>query len=276
MTKNLIMSEMDIPFALELVEYEGWNYTEDDFLRLLKLNPSGCFICWKAGKRVGIITTSIYGNYAFIGTLIIKKEYRKQGLGRSLLEFTISYLRDSGVKTIELDGVFSAVKLYRDLGFHDKYLSLRFEKSYGTKSEDTVLYHPQDFSGLPELDFELTRIHRSDLLNEYLKVFKDHVFIFKRKEIESYAIVKAETKKSVSVTFFISRTTEGAEIILNSILKKYQDKTIRIGVPELNRASVHLLMEKGFIYREPSLRMYLGKRVQYENFMYGIISPEKG
>ncbi|MDD3626802.1 MAG: GNAT family N-acetyltransferase [bacterium] len=276
MLKNLIMSERDVPFAVELTKHEGWNYSEDDFLRLLKLNPSGCFVSWKDANRAGIVTTSIYGTYAFIGTLIVKQEYRKQGIGRSLLEFAMKHLQESGVITIELDGVFSAVELYRELGFQDKYLSLRLEKVPGNKSDDTVLYQPQDFDGIIELDSELTRIKRECLLREYLNTFKDSVFMLKKKEVEAYAIVVPKTKKSVSITFFISKTIEGGEVILNSILKRFQDKTIYIGIPEINRESVKLVSSKGFLYREPSLRMYSGKRIQYENFMYGIVSPEKG
>ena len=51
---------------------------------------------------------------------------------------------------------------------------------------------------------------------------------------------------------------------------------IVIGVPELNRRFVDLLLAEGFVYSQPSLRMYFGLRRDYERHVYAIVSPEKG
>lgn len=49
-----------------------------------------------------------------------------------------------------------------------------------------------------------------------------------------------------------------------------------VGVPETNRDAVRMLMNKGFNYVEPSLRMHLGEGRDYERNVYGIIAAEKG
>jgi hypothetical protein len=38
-----LLTERDIPGAMRLKEAAGWNQTEDDWLRLLKLEPSPIF-----------------------------------------------------------------------------------------------------------------------------------------------------------------------------------------------------------------------------------------
>lgn len=120
------MMEDDIKFATKLTLYEKWGYKEKDLRRLIYFEPEGCFIAWKNEERVGMVTTTSYGDYAFLGCLIVRKEERGGELGTKLMEHAINVLKKKGVKTIELDGVFPAVSLYRRLKLKDKYLSLRF------------------------------------------------------------------------------------------------------------------------------------------------------
>ncbi len=276
MLKILLMQELDIPFVLGLIENEKWQYSDSDLKRLLSLQPDGCFIAWKDGERAGIVSTIIYDDYAFLGMLIVKDEFRRLGIGRELAEYAINHLKDKNIKTIELDGVFNAVEMYRSLGFKDKYLSLRFVKKHGAKSDDTMLYQPLNFEGITEFDFRMTKISRKGLIEKYLEEFQKSVFILQKEKIKSYAVVHPGNKGHVSISLFISELSNSAEILLNSILKRFQNKTVNVGVPAINRDAVKLFLRKGFIFKEPALRMYYGERKSYENFLYGIVSPEKG
>ena len=38
-----LLREADLSAALQLEEREEWNQTEDDWKRILRLNPNGCF-----------------------------------------------------------------------------------------------------------------------------------------------------------------------------------------------------------------------------------------
>ena len=49
-----------------------------------------------------------------------------------------------------------------------------------------------------------------------------------------------------------------------------------MGVPEINSEAIKLLLKYEFKSTEPALRMYLGERKDYEEHIYGILSPEKG
>jgi ribosomal protein S18 acetylase RimI-like enzyme len=120
-----LMTEADIPFAVEMTTIEGWGHSAADFERLLFLAPEGCFVAGSGGRRLGMITTTRHGDFAFLACLIVREEARRQGIGRQLLRRAISYLESVGVTSMELDGVFKAAPLYRRVGFKDKYLSLR-------------------------------------------------------------------------------------------------------------------------------------------------------
>ncbi len=121
------MTSDDIDFAVRLTNIEKWANSEDDFRRLINLNPNGNFVAWDMDKKVGLITSAIFGKLAFVGNLIISEKYRGRGIGRALMEHALKYLGEqNNISTIELDGDFPAVELYRKLGFRDKYFSFRF------------------------------------------------------------------------------------------------------------------------------------------------------
>src|SRR5258705_5939259 len=57
-----LLRESDIPAALRLKELAQWNQTENDWLRLLRLEPNGCFCATIVDREVAPTTTPLYGN----------------------------------------------------------------------------------------------------------------------------------------------------------------------------------------------------------------------
>ncbi|MBD3218560.1 MAG: GNAT family N-acetyltransferase, partial [candidate division Zixibacteria bacterium] len=75
-----------------------------------------------------MLFTSRYEDYAFMGPVIVKEEFRGDGIGEKLMALGMDHLKSRGVNSIELDAVFLAMSLYRRLGFKDKHFSYRFRK----------------------------------------------------------------------------------------------------------------------------------------------------
>src|ERR1041385_2237710 len=98
-----LLFESDIPAAMRLKEAAGWNQTEDDWHRLLLLEPNGCFGAGKDGALVGTTTTTTYGSeLAWIGMVLVDPEYRRHGIAARLMSVALDYL-DGKVETIKLD-----------------------------------------------------------------------------------------------------------------------------------------------------------------------------
>jgi len=71
-------------------------------------------------ELVGLLALSLQGSKGVISVVGVLPEYRGRGIGREIMFFALSKLRDFGVKVVEL-GVdaqnIPAVKLYEKLGF---------------------------------------------------------------------------------------------------------------------------------------------------------------
>ncbi|UCD95077.1 MAG: GNAT family N-acetyltransferase [Candidatus Zixiibacteriota bacterium] len=276
MVEIIPMTTEDTAFATDLTDIEKWGYLRRDFERLMFIEPEGCFIAWKADHRVGMVTAISYGRFAFLGCLIVIKEARGEGIGEKLMRHAVDFLKRKGVRTIELDGVFKAVPLYRRLGFRDKYLSLRFVRPPEYSHKDHPPCPENLFPEILEFDRRATGIGREKPLGAYFEDLPDHIHASGLGRLLAYAIVRPRADNLLELGPMVAESAASARVLLQSIIDKYAARPIGIGIPATNSEGVDLIISSGFHYREPALRMYLGERLEYEKHIYGIFSPEKG
>ena len=282
------MTTADTAFAVEMTDIEKWGNLRSDFERLVALEPKGCFVACYGDRPVGMISSIRYGDFAFLGSLIVRQSERGQGIGGRLMRHAMAHLKATGVRTIELDGEMRATPLYRRLGFVDKYLSLRFVRPAGGTA---ALGTGEDVSGkilgqkaLKEIiafDRKQTGLDRSRLLQRFGEEFPESAFVAGEGNIRAYGFVRP-VAGGYAIGPLVSSDTESTRTILKVMLTRFGDQGLQIGVPEArsdtkaNQVATDLLLEYGFTARPPSLRMYLGSRRDYERAIFGIFSPEKG
>jgi predicted N-acetyltransferase YhbS len=112
------LADEDIGDALALSTGEGWNQTDADWRRLLRLAPERCFAARVAGRLVGTVTTTIYDRgLAWIGMMIVHPTARRQGIGAALMTCALEHLDAAGVSCVKLDATPAGQPLYHRLGF---------------------------------------------------------------------------------------------------------------------------------------------------------------
>src|SRR6476619_1151636 len=113
-----LLFESDSPAAMRLKEAAGWNQTEEDWRRLLALEPNGCFAAVKDDRLVGTTTTTTYGNeLAWIGMVLVDPHERRQGIATKLMNVAMDYLNGK-VATVKLDATALGKPVYEKFGFH--------------------------------------------------------------------------------------------------------------------------------------------------------------
>jgi GNAT superfamily N-acetyltransferase len=110
-----------IDALLRLSVAAGWNQTEADWRRILRLSPG---LCW--GIEVeGQLAASATGflaedNLAWIGMVLTLPEFRGRGLAGQLVGMLIEILRARGHERIGLDATAMGAPLYRKFGFREQ------------------------------------------------------------------------------------------------------------------------------------------------------------
>lgn len=279
MIKIRRMEQSDIAFAKSLTDIEGWGHLEEDFERFLFLNPAGSYVAWHDGERVGIITSVCYGDYSFLGNLIVRKEVRGRGVGVQLMKSVLEHLDRMGMKTIELDGVFKAVQTYRIFGFKDKYLSLRFlrpasEIRFKTKKDGND--YAEDIDKIIRFDRERTGIDRGKFIKHLIKMHKHTTYVKYGQGIAAYAVIRERATGVLHIGPMIAESGDAANELIGTICMRHGNSDLTAGVPCINTVALKVFTENGFLHRPPSVRMYRGLRAEYEHNMYTIVSADAG
>lgn len=97
-------------FVNELDEYEP-------FKLFLEKNPNLSFLAEDNGEIVGTVLGSFDGRRGYIQKLVVKKDYRKKGLGKQLIERVIKELRSAGALYIPINAEKELVSFYEKCGF---------------------------------------------------------------------------------------------------------------------------------------------------------------
>jgi hypothetical protein len=124
------------------------------------------------------------------------KKHRHHGIGEALFAHAIAYLKDRGTKTIEFNGVFPAVPLYRRFGFHDKYLALRFVRPPSPCDSQSEQLLTVTADEIVRFDREHSLIDRSAVLTRFAMIFATHC-LQSEPGVRPYAFVKPRPNGSV-------------------------------------------------------------------------------
>jgi ribosomal protein S18 acetylase RimI-like enzyme len=133
------MRRSDLAFADSLRASAGWNQTLADWRRFLRMQPQGCFLAEWNGARAGTATTIVYGpELAWVGMVLVQREYRRRGIGRALLLKCIEHLHALGVRCIKLDATPEGRPVYEALGFKEDWTLRRWEAELSPWASDAA------------------------------------------------------------------------------------------------------------------------------------------
>lgn len=83
----------------------GFNNVDDSeagIAKLLKKNPETCFIAEEEGKVIGTVLAGNDGRRGYVYHLCVGESFRKQGIGKKLMDAMIDGMRKEGISKIAL------------------------------------------------------------------------------------------------------------------------------------------------------------------------------
>jgi predicted N-acetyltransferase YhbS len=274
-----LLLDSDLPAALRLKELAKWNQTENDWKRLLRLEPNGCFCATSNGEVVGTATTTTYGrDLAWIGMVLVDPEHRRKGIGTKLMEAAMNYLAGAGVATVKLDATPAGKPVYQRLDFSEECLVERWAGT-GVKSSSSSASPAGSRRGeMLALDHEAFGTDRSRLL----KMLMNESSIEARQTNDSDATTGFAMARPGTVANYvgpvIARDADVARNLLDEMLGQLMGQPVYI---DLNTDFVHgrqILSERGFTKQRDLIRMSYGTRSDAgtSQLVFAIAGPELG
>ena len=279
-TEVRLLRESDIPAALRLKELAQWNQTENDWLRLLRLEPSGCFCATIDGDVVATTTTTTYGHeLAWIGMVLVDPKRRHLGIATKLMHVAIDYLSRAGVTTIKLDATPAGHSVYENLGFKDESLIERWEGIAGTRAVACSILDSAARRDALALDRHAFGADRSKVIEMLIETSCVAPLVATEADgqVTGYALARHGTG-AVYLGPLLATGAGVATTLLDGLVSQMPGQRVYIDMNTAFEGSRKLLTERGFVKQRDLLRMSYGKesKAGTSPSIFAIAGPEIG
>ena len=279
-----LLAEGDVAEAMRLKEGAGWNQTEEDWHRLLRLGPHGCFAATVGGRLVATTTTTSYGRaLAWVGMVLVDSEFRRRGIATALVRAALDSLEAEGALAVKLDATPEGAHVYEGLGFEAE---LRIERWMGTAGGRTSESHTpvaaapsQLFDEIFELDRRAFGADRSELL----RALADEACVtpsmrFKGGErLCGYALARRGSQAAY-VGPVVAEEAETVAFLLDDLLGRLGAGQVYVDLNTTFEGGARELAARGFVKQRELIRMRRGERSSAgtSRNVFAIAGPEVG
>lgn len=274
-----LLFESDIPSAMRLKEAAGWNQTETDWRRLLSLESNGCFGAVRDGELVGTTTTTIYGELAWIGMVLVAPQQRRQGIAAQLVNVALDYLKDK-VETIKLDATALGQRVYEQLGFKVESEVERWSgtaNSTGRETQSPAVMDRVAVRDLLNLDRLAFNADRSELIEKLIADACIPPVVMRAADgsLSGYALARSGTKKTY-VGPIVVNDTRIIETLLDRMLNQMPGRDVYIDINRECVVDTRVMSNRGFVRERDLIRMVKGPSQKTSPLIVAIAAPEVG
>lgn len=277
------LQSADIKSAMELVRAERWNQTEKDWQRFIKNPLNVCKAAEIEGKIVGTATSFNYSNkVAWIGMVLVGKEYRGKGISKLLLNSVLNELQN--IKSIKLDATLAGQSVYKKLGFINEYqifsmVNVSIEGLPSTNfSICPELVNEEDIPAIIKFDKRVFGANRTQLIKSLVSEFPEKSWVIKSdSQITGFALGRKGNRYH-RIGPVSAQTLAEAKILISQQLKNLSGQSVVIDIPENKEELAIWLHSMGFEKQRHFTRMFK----HYNPFpgelslQYSISGPEFG
>lgn len=281
MTTIRDMTAGDVTVGLGLSRQAGWNQTEADWVRMVDMQPDGCFLAEWEGRPAGTVTTCHFGDVAWVAMVLVDEPLRGRGIGRALVAHALAFLDGLGVRTVRLDATPLGQPLYATMGFVAEYHLSRYHgrpRAAGKPERvpGTQPLQPDRTDALLALDRAVTGTDRARLLRRLAAERPESVRVAGQGgRVDGYLMARPGARATQ-----IGPCVAGPEagpVLLTEAWQDYAGRTVIVDIP-VHHASSHTLARAGGLTVQRTLiRMRRGEKLD-EQFggLWASSGPEKG
>lgn len=273
----------DIPDLIALSQSVGWDYDREE----LEMTFSSGIIFGHKNKDGQVISSAAvipYGQIlASIGLVIVHREYRGAGLGKSVTKACINAV--SSQVPLMLIATQEGQPMYESLGFKKvssvhKFMCDQFISTYDTLRENLYEIKPyssNDFAHIVKLDENAVGANRSDFLKVRIHQSKECFIV---KDLTGHTLgfgMSIQTPQNLILGPLVAPHDYIAELLVCKLAEGYQGK-LRVDVPTGKKEFMDFLIKHGFkeINQPPIMILHANHLPPRNGHLYGIASQAFG
>jgi ribosomal protein S18 acetylase RimI-like enzyme len=268
--KLRLLHAADLAAALELSRLAGWNQTTDDWQRLLRLEPQGCFGIEVDDRIVATTTLLCYGTrLAWIGMVLTMPDYRRMGFAQRLVQAALERSAALKIESVKLDATAQGLPLYEKLGFRTEQIVERWYHD-GRWTHAPLKPVPPSVQYSLAADLEAFGADRASLLRELALHNPPNsvagAFSFSRNGAHSSYLGPC-----------IAQEQKAARLVIEQCLRGSSESGWYWDLLTANKNASEMATEFGFVPQRRLERMVFGNRFhKNDNMVYAIAGFELG
>jgi predicted N-acetyltransferase YhbS len=271
------MTRDDLALGMRLKTQAGWNQTEADWRRYLRLGGNGSFVAELDGAAVGTTVTFIFESVAWVAMVLVDEAVRGRGIGTALMQHALAFLDGRGVKSVRLDATALGRPIYEKLGFVTEYQLARYQGVLPAAADPGGVVSLPRMIFVLRLDWEATQTVRIPLLMRMREEFESAFrAVLRNGELIAY-LASRPGANAVQIGPCAAREESAGRLLLTDACARLGGQRVFIDVPLPNRAAVAAVESMGLTAQRRLLRMGRGEPVR-ENLelLWASSGPEKG
>lgn len=250
----------------------GWNQLAPDWERLIKHEPTACFVMNDGKKIIGTVTTTCYGTQlAWIGMMLVHEKYRRQGIAKALINTCLEHLHSRKIRCIKLDATPTGKLVYSQLGFRDEWSFHRWQRESHAQDDRNMVVVPESDAGW---NLDLDKAAFGVARGQWLKRLANHSRV--KRYREGCGMVR-EGYLASYIGPVIASSPETAKHLINDLLAS-TNRTTFWDIPQPNRNAIALAHHYGFQPVRTLTRMWTGLELTQcdLDLQYAISDPGTG
>ena len=256
------MQLSDVKAGMRLSTAEGWNQTEKDWKFLIANSQNICLAAEADDKVVGTTTATNYANQlAWIGMVLVDKNYRGKGISKMLLENVLEKLKQC--RSIKLDATSAGREVYKKFGFKDEYLVTRttclsIKNSFIVDDKNVFAESilSKDIKAITEFDEIVFGANRTKLIEYFTVEYFHKAWLLKRdNKLTAFALGR-EGNKFHHIGPVMGETIDDVKILISKTLKEITDQPVVVDILNDKIELINWLQSLGFTRQREFVRMY--------------------
>ena len=280
------MQPFDVSRGVELTVLAGWNQVPADWLRMLTLDPEGCFLAEAepGGEIFGTTVCCRFGPVGWIALVLVDEQQRGRGIGGSLMRSALQFADQSGVTTLRLDATELGRPLYEKLGFVTQFELARWggvpKCRTRAPGESSVRRGATLSSDCLALDRRATGTDRAKFLSQLAATYPANVFTTEDTltgESSTTGLLLMRPGRLAWQIGPCAARTDSALALFAAALAEHPGEPVFADIPVSNISLSRLAEQSGLTVQRRLLRMCRGTGV-IEDFNWFQLSsgPELG
>ena len=274
----------DITGAMKLSTAEGWNQTVDDWKFLIE-NPKNTRIVAEDSDRLIGTTTAV--NYsdraAWIGMVLVDKEFRGQGVSSSLV--TNIFKKLSSFKSVKLDATAAGQRVYEKFGFKDEFEIVRMTNlsiaNLSVQNDEKIFperIELKHLSKIIDFDENIFGVSRPSLIKYMLSRYPQKAWMIKTNNLITGMLLGRAGNKFHHIGPVLASNINNAKCLIETALKELKYQPVLVDVLSDKNELITWLNTNGFTAQRKFVRMYKGENLFPGNNgnQYLICGPEFG